>query len=144
MQYGPYNPPPGQPPAWQPPVQVPAGYPPPQAAPPVPQAPAPKKAGCLMPVIWMILALLGTLITAAAVGIAAYDSETAGVQATQIMAIPFGFVWGGALAAAIIQLFWKKASTAVRAAGPIGCGCLGAIVIVGLVVVFFAAIFPAL
>jgi hypothetical protein len=143
MQYGPYNPPPGQPPAWQPQPQVPPGYPP-QPVPPAQQAPAPKKAGCLMPVIWMILAFLGTLIAAAGVGIAAYNSESAGVQATQIAAIPFGFVWGGALAAAIIQLFWKKASTAVRVAGPIGCGCLGAIVFVGLVVVFFAAIFPSL
>lgn len=150
MQYGPYNqqPPYGQPPYGQPPApqgppgpQVPPGYGQP-AAPPAPEKP--KKAGCLMPVLWLVVTVIVTLVCAAFVGLMAADSETQGMQATQVVALPFGFVWGGLLAASIIQIAWKKASTAVRVAGPLGCGCLGGIIMLALVFFFFAAIFPSL
>jgi hypothetical protein len=66
------------------------------------------------------------------------------MQVTYFASLPFGFVWSGLLAAAIMQFGWKKASPGMRAGGPIGCGCLGAIVFIGLIVVFFTAIFPSL
>ena len=106
--------------------------------------PEPPKPGCLMPAIWLGATILITLICAVVVGGMASQSETDGVQATQIASIPFGFVWGGLVSAAILQFGWKKASPGMRAGGPLGCGCLGAIVMAGLVVVFFTAIFPSL
>jgi hypothetical protein len=144
MQYGPYNQQPPQPPYGQPPPPQapPPGWGQPQAAPPAPEKP--KKAGCLMPVLWLVVTFLVTLVCAAFVGLMAADSESKGVEATQVVALPFGFVWGGLLAASIIQIAWKKASTAVRVAGPLGCGCLGGIIMILLVIVFFSAIFPAL
>lgn len=144
MQYGPYNQQPAQPPYGQPPSPQgpPPGWGQPQAAPTAPEKP--KKPGCLMPVLWLVVTILVTLICAAFVGLMAADSESQGVQATQIVALPFGFVWSGLLAASIIQIAWKKASTAVRVAGPLGCGCLGGIIMILLVIVFFTAIFPGL
>ena len=97
-----------------------------------------------MPGLWLGGALLMTLICGAIVGVGASGSESDGVAATQLASLPFGFVWGGLLSAAIIHLAWKKASAGVRIGGPLGCGCLGAIVMIGMVVVFFTAIFPAL
>lgn len=105
---------------------------------------APPKPGCLMPVVWLVATLVITLVCAVVVGGMASTSESKGVEAAQWAAMPFGFVWGGLLSAVLVQLAWKKASPAVRVAGPLGCGCLGAIVMIGLIVVFFAAIFPAL
>lgn len=102
------------------------------------------KPGCLMPGLWLGGAALATLICGAIVGIGASGSESDGVAAANIAAGPFGFAWGGMLSAAIIHLAWKRASSGVRVGGPLGCGCLGAIVMIVGVVVFFAAIFPAL
>jgi hypothetical protein len=97
-----------------------------------------------MPLVWLGVALFVTLVCAAGVGVMASGSETDGMNATYMASLPFGYVWGGVLAAAIIQLGWKKASPGVRIGGPLGCGCLGAIVFAGLIVVFFTAIFPSL
>ncbi len=97
-----------------------------------------------MPLLWLGATLLITLVCAVVVGIMGSGSESDGVEAAQLAAAPFGFVWGGLLSAAIIQLGWKRASTGVRVGGPLGCGCLGAIVMIGGIIVFFAAIFPAL
>ncbi len=104
----------------------------------------PPKPGCIMPLVWLGVTLLITLICGVVVGGMASTSETKGVEAAQLAALPFGFVWGGMLSAVIVQLAWKRATPAVRIAGPLGCGCLGAIVMIGLIIVFFAAIFPAL
>ena len=138
MNYGQYNQPPY-------PQQGYPQWPPQPPRPPAAQPPAEKKKpGCLVAGIWLALAAVITLIALAYVGIAAYNSESGGVLATEIMSLPFGFVWSGVLAAVIIQLGFKKAGTGVRVGGPIGCGCLGGIALLMLVFFFFAAIFPSL
>jgi hypothetical protein len=138
MNYGQYNQPLN-------PQQGYTQWPPQPPQPPTAQPPAgEKKPGCLMAGIWLTLAAVVTLITLAYVGFAAYNSESAGVTAAEIMALPFGFAWSGALAAVIIRLGFKKAGTGLRVGGPMGCGCLGGIVLLLLVLLFFAAIFPSL
>jgi hypothetical protein len=140
MSYGQYNQP----------ANPQQGYPqwPPQPRPPqAPPAQPPaekKKPGCLIAGIWLALAAVVTLIALVYVGFAAYNSESGGVMATQIMSLPFGFVWGGVLAAIIIQFGFKKAGTGIRVGGPIGCGCLGGLVFLLLVFIFFTGIFPSL
>lgn len=104
---------------------------------------APKK-GCLMPGIWLGASALVTLVGLAFLGIAASGSERDGVMATWIVAGPLGLVWAGSLAGLITHFAFRRGSTAVRAGVPLGCGCLGAIALFGLVFVFFAAIWPSL
>jgi len=97
-----------------------------------------------MPGLWLGLTSVATLISLAYVAFAACNSESAGIRAAGIVALPLGMFWGGMLAAIIVQFAWKKASSGVRIAGPIGCGCLGGIILLVLVLLFFAVIFPAL
>jgi len=102
------------------------------------------KPGCLMPGIWLGVTALVTLAGLAYFGIAVSGSERAGVEATYIVAGPLGIVWSGCLAAIIVHLAMKKASTGVRAGVPIGCGCLGGVTLFLLILVFFAVIWPEL
>jgi hypothetical protein len=101
-----------------------------------------KKPGCLWPAAWLILGLLGTIIAAVAVGLSAADSESAGMLATQVVAFPVGALWSGGLVALIVH--FMKSGKGVRIGAPLGCGCLGGIIMAVLVVVFFTAIFPSL
>lgn len=102
-----------------------------------------KKPGCVWPILWGVAAVLVTLISAAGVGLAASDSESAGVMATTIAALPFGFVWAGTLGALIMQ-FAAKDSKPLRYGVPVGCGCLGGLFLLTMIFLFFAAIFPSL
>jgi hypothetical protein len=78
------------------------------------------------------------------VGWAGYNSESAGNAAAQFASIPIGFLISGALAAVGMHFGMKNASQAARLGAPFGCGCLGSLVFFGLVVLFFAVIFPML
>ncbi len=101
-----------------------------------------KKPGCLWPAAWIILGLLGTIAAAVGVGMSAAGSESAGVAATQAVAFPIGLLWCGGLVALIVHFL--KSGKGVRYGAPLGCGCLGGFLFVGLVIVFFSVIFPAL
>lgn len=62
---------------------------------------------------------------------------------TQAVAFPLGVLCFGGFVA-LITWFMKKAGGGVRYGAPLGCGCLGGILMVVLVVVFFRFIFPSL
>ena len=104
----------------------------------------PQKPGLVMPIVWVLIALLGTGAAVAGVGIGVMDSESAGMMAAQIAAGPLGFVLAGALGGLIIHFAVKRATTLLRVVGPMGCGCLGGGVAAGLTVLFFTLIFPSL
>jgi len=96
-----------------------------------------------MPIVWAVLAAVGTLAAIVIVGYFAYGSESDGVSATYAVAFPLGLLWGGALSAGVIQLT-KLAHPAVRIGGPLGCGFMAGAALLGLVFLFFVGIFPAL
>jgi len=102
-----------------------------------------KGPGCIWPILWVLAALVGTILCAAFVIFMAADSESAGVTATYIAAFPFGALWSGAIAALVVQ-FVGKDNKGVRYGVPPGCGCLGGIVLFLMIFVFFVSIFPAL
>ncbi len=97
-----------------------------------------------MPGIWLGVGALVSLTCLAYLGFAAYGSESAGVRATYAVALPLGTVWAGAITALAVHLFYKRGSRGVRVGVPMGCGCLGGLILFGLIAVFFMAIFPAL
>ena len=103
-------------------------------------APAP---GPVMPAAWCGLALMGLLVGGGLVGVAAYDSESAGVTAMYVATFPLAFLVCGALGGVAIHLAGKT-DPKVRIGGPLICGCLGGGAILVLVILFFVAIFPAL
>lgn len=98
--------------------------------------------GCLMPIAWLLVSGLITIVAVVAVGASGAGSESAGVSAAYAAAGPLGFAWGGGLAALVTHFAAK--SPGARIGVPLGCGCAGAIGMVLTVFVFFAAIFPAL
>jgi peptidoglycan/LPS O-acetylase OafA/YrhL len=102
-----------------------------------------KKPGCLWPAGWLIFGLLGTLTAAAAVGIAGSGSESAGMNVAYGVAFPLGFLWTGGLVALIVH-FLNKGGKGARYGAPLGCGCLGGLLLVALIVAFFTAIWPSL
>lgn len=104
---------------------------------------AEKKAGCLMPLVWFLIAGMGTCAGLAGVGIAVNDSETAGVEATMIAAFPLGLLWSGLLAAAVVHFVVPRPSLA-RIFVPLGCSFVGACLALAATAFFFMAIFPAL
>ncbi|MBM4090510.1 MAG: hypothetical protein FJ276_13970 [Planctomycetes bacterium] len=116
------------------------------AIPPVmkPSQDVPGKAGCLMPSIWLGLGLLATVAGVGFVAVMAAESERDGVTATLIAAGPIGLAWVGMLAAAVIHLAYKRASTPVRVVVPIVCGVAGGLGAFALALVFFSAIWPSL
>lgn len=99
--------------------------------------------GCLGPIAWISLALLVTLAGGAWLGLSIADSETAGVQASQIVISPISALWAAALVAGILWIA-KVRSGAARFGAPVGCGCFTLIGVAGLVFTFFAVIFPSL
>lgn len=109
------------------------------------QAPEPprNKPGCIWPILWVLASAIGTVILAAVVILFAADSESQGVTATQIAALPAGFLWAGSLAA-IITYFIKTDSKGVRYGMPFGCGCLGGITLLLSILFFFLAVWPSL
>ena len=100
------------------------------------------KPGCLWPAAWLIFGLLGTIVAAVAVGLSVAESESAGVMATRAVAFPIGVLWTGGFVALVTH--FMKSGKGVRFGAPLGCGCLGGIFMLALIVVFFVAIFPAL
>jgi hypothetical protein len=103
-----------------------------------------KKPGCLIPGLWAGFAALVTLAAIAFVGIAAAGSESRGVRAAYLAALPLGLAWGGLIASLVMHLAFKKAGTGARIGGSLGCGCLGGIILLALALFFFTAIFPSL
>jgi hypothetical protein len=100
--------------------------------------------GMMMPAIWVVLAVLGSVAACVGVGLSASDSETMGVYATKIAAFPLGFLLSAALSGLIIHFAIKRATTLLRVVAPMGCGCLGGLVTLAGAFFFFMAIFPAL
>ena len=96
-----------------------------------------------MPGIWLGLTLLVTFLAVVVVGIAGYNSESAGTAAAMVAAFPVGACWSGLVAAAAVH-FLKKDAPALRNGAPIGCGLLGGIMLAAFTLLFFAVIFPAL
>ena len=93
------------------------------------------------PLVWLIVAALGTMACVAVVGFAGYGSESAGVSASYMVAFPLGFLCGGSLAAVAGNFFLTGR---LRLAAPFGCGLLAGGLFLLMVFVFFVAIFPAL
>ena len=102
------------------------------------------KRSLLMPVAWVVIAMLVSVAACAGVGLAVNDSESAGIMAAQISAFPLGFALSAALGALVIHIGIKRATTLLRASGPLGCGCLGGLLALGATVGFFVLIFPEL
>lgn len=100
--------------------------------------------GLMMPMAWVILAMLGSVAACAGVGISVADSESAGVVAAQVTAFPLGFLLCGAFAGLIVQFAVKRGTTLLRVLAPMGCGCLGGLIALGGTLVFFTTIFPAM
>lgn len=112
---------------------------PPPAPPPSAEAPV----GMTALVIFNVLGLLATLVGGAIVGVAAADSESAGVTASYFVAGPVAFFWGAGIGA-ILGRFALKSKPGAGKLAPWGCGC-GCAVFLGFGLVFFmAAIFPSL
>lgn len=92
---------------------------------------------------WSLAAVVVTFASLASVGIAAYGSESAGVVAASIAALPFGFVWTGFFGAVVGRYLFTD-NVAARRFAPLGCGCGGGLLFSFVVFFFFVAIFPAL
>ena len=98
----------------------------------------------LMPLGWVAVAGLVSIAACAGIGLGVNDSESAGVLAAQLSAFPLGFSLSAALAGLIIHFAIQRATTLLRVTGPLGCGCLGGLVTLGVVFGFFVLIFPEL
>lgn len=101
------------------------------------------KAGCMMPMMWLVVAAVGTFVCLVGVSIAIGDSESAGVTATMVAAFPLGLLWCGAIAGVVTHFAVRRRSM-IRVLAPMGCAVLGGFVALGVVGVFFVAIFPSL
>ncbi len=101
--------------------------------------------GCLSMLVWLFIALLGTLAGVVAIGMSGYQSESLGVTATYVMALPLGLVWTGAFVAVVVYFVTNQNhNKALHIGAPVGCGCLGALLLPVLVWVFFTGIWPSL
>lgn len=96
-----------------------------------------------VPVAWTAFALVVSVVAVGVVGFSAADSESAGVTATSLAALPVGFAVSGAIGAVVAHFLFRRSSVG-RAATPLGCGCLGALALACGSFFFFAAIFPML
>jgi hypothetical protein len=101
-----------------------------------------EKPGCLMPLAWLAVGSFTTCLGIGVVAAAGSQRESDGITAANWAAGPIGFALAGMLAALVVHFAAKTAG--VRIAVPFGCGCLGAVGMIGAVTFFFAAIFPAL
>ena len=107
-------------------------------------SPAPPRRGLLMPLGWSFLAVLGTVGAAAGVGLAVTESESAGINAAQIASFPLGFVLSAALGGLVVHIGIKRATTLLRVVAPLGCGCMGGLLMLGTVVGFVTLVLPTL
>ncbi len=92
---------------------------------------------------WSLAAVVVTFASFASVGIAAYGSESAGVVAASIAALPLGFVWTGFFGAVVGRYLFTD-NVAARRFAPLGFGCGGGLLFSFLVFIFFVGVFPAL
>lgn len=99
--------------------------------------------GCAMPIVWSIVAAVVTVLACGGIGVMASGSESAGVSASQIAAFPLCAALS-TVAVAIPVHFLVKKSTPIRLAAPPTAGCLGGILGVGMLFVFYAVIWPSL
>ena len=99
--------------------------------------------GPAMPIAWILVAMFTTSCSCLAVGAMAYDAETAGIIASKFAAFPLCAAVSAAAAAIPIHVVIKH-SPALRLALPPAIGCLGGAVGLGGLLVFYAAIWPAL
>lgn len=106
--------------------------------------PQPTKRGLLMPIGWSLLAMLGAIGAAAGVGVGLTTSESAGISAAQIAAFPLGFVLSAALCGLIVHIGIKRATTLLRVMAPLGCGCMGGMLMLGAVFGFVLVVLPML
>ena len=97
-----------------------------------------------MPIGWSFLALLGTAGAVAGVAVALSSSESAGIQAAQIASFPLGFVLSAALGGLIVHIGIKRATTLLRVVAPLGCGCMGGLLMLGAVFGFVLLVLPTL
>jgi len=94
-------------------------------------------------VVLNILGVLATLVGGAIIGIAAADSESAGVTASYLVTGPVAFFWGAGIGS-LLGRFALRSNPGLGKAAPWGCGC-GCGLVLGLgLVVFMVAIFPSL
>jgi hypothetical protein len=101
--------------------------------------------GCLSALAWLFVAFLGTLVSAVAIGMSGYQSESLGVTASYVMALPLGLLWSGAFTAVVVYLATdRNHDKRLHIGAPLGCGCLGALVFPVLLWVFYVGIWPSL
>lgn len=126
---------PGQPnqPGYQP--QAP-GQPAAHAQPPTP-GPQPTKLGLIVGALWLMLGLAGALITAI---MAITQSEQTAVDVSMV-GLPLFF---SGVVAMLVAPFVRKKSKGAAIGAPIGCGCGTLLFGIAGMVLFFAAIWPAL
>ncbi|MCO4763085.1 MAG: hypothetical protein KC502_16325 [Myxococcales bacterium] len=97
----------------------------------------------------MVLGAFGALFVLAFcgggawVGYAGYHSESAGVRAMYMAALPLGFSFFGLLGAAAAHFFVKEKAI-FKVVIPVVAGGVGGPLVLGLIFVFFEFIFPAL
>ena len=111
---------------------------------PTPTPAATEAPNALIPAGWCGLAVVSTCLGGALIGWMGSSSESAGERAAIRGSIPLGFLIAGALAAVGMHFGMKTATPTTRLAAPFGCGCVGSVVLFGLVFLFFAVIFPML
>jgi len=102
--------------------------------------------GCLSVLGFLALALLVSITGVIAIALTGMESESLGVTATYVMSMPMGAVWSALFVALAVYLFTDHTKTKklTHLAPPLGCGCLGAILVPVLVWVFFTGIWPSL
>jgi hypothetical protein len=101
--------------------------------------------GCLSMLAWLFLGLLVTLVGLVAIALTGSQSESLGVTATYVMALPLGAAWSAGLGAVLVYLLTNaNDNKPLHLGAPIGCGCLGAALLPLLVWVFFTGIWPSL
>jgi hypothetical protein len=111
----------------------------PQAAPP-PGPPPEEGGGRKIVRILAIASLVLALLMCVGTAVAGMMSESLGMTMAYVTAGPLGFGLVGTIAASMT----KRSSSGVAIGVPLGCGCLSAFGLIGLVVTFFVAIFPSL
>jgi hypothetical protein len=102
-----------------------------------------KKQGCLGIILWASASVVVTVLGGIYLTVVASGSESAGVHATYIVAPAVLGFWTATLVALVLR-FVKVRSGTIRAGAPLGCGCLTAVLVGVLTMVFFSVIWPAL
>jgi hypothetical protein len=101
--------------------------------------------GCLSTLAWLFLGSLVTIVGLVAIALTGSQSESMGVTATYVMALPLGAAWSAMVAAVVLYLFTETGKhKKLHIGAPVGCGCLGALCLPLLVWIFFTGIWPSL